>query len=141
MKAIADYIHSKGLKAGIYTDAGKDGCGYYFPTGRPAAPGQGSEGHYDQDFLQFSQWGFDFVKVDWCGGDGEGLDAEVDVPGHQRRGHDGDGHHRPDPLTLSICNWGRENPWNWAPGRTRCGGPATTSSSSRDETRRRRTGY
>ena len=38
MKAIADYIHSKGLKAGIYTDAGKDGCGYYFPTSRPAAP-------------------------------------------------------------------------------------------------------
>ena len=39
MKAIADYIHSKGLKAGIYTDAGRDGCGYYYPTGRPAAPG------------------------------------------------------------------------------------------------------
>lgn len=38
MKAIADYIHGKGLKAGIYTDAGKDGCGYYYPTGRPAAP-------------------------------------------------------------------------------------------------------
>ena len=72
MKAIADYIHGKGLKAGIYTDAGRDGCGYYYPTGRPAAPGSGSEGHYDQDFLQFSQWGFDFVKVDWCGGDKEG---------------------------------------------------------------------
>jgi len=41
MKAIADYIHGKGLKAGIYTDAGRDGCGYYFPTGRPAAPGSG----------------------------------------------------------------------------------------------------
>src|SRR4051794_36546807 len=77
MKAIADYIHGKGLKAGIYTDAGKDGCGYYFPTGRPAAPGSGSEGHYDQDMLQFSQWGFDFVKVDWCGGDAEGLDAKT----------------------------------------------------------------
>ena len=38
MKAIADYIHGKGLKAGIYTDAGRDGCGYYYPTGRPAAP-------------------------------------------------------------------------------------------------------
>ena len=37
MSAIADYLHSKGLKAGIYTDAGRDGCGYYFPTGRPAA--------------------------------------------------------------------------------------------------------
>ena len=46
-----------------------------FPTGRPAAPGSGSEGHYEQDFLAFSKWGFDFVKVDWCGGDKEGLDA------------------------------------------------------------------
>ncbi|MFD1049018.1 glycoside hydrolase family 27 protein [Kibdelosporangium lantanae] len=73
MAAIADYIHSKGLKAGIYTDAGRDGCGYYYPTGRPAAPGSGSEGHYDQDFLQFSKWGFDFVKVDWCCGGADGC--------------------------------------------------------------------
>ncbi|MFJ8630611.1 hypothetical protein [Streptomyces sp. NPDC093568] len=51
-----DHIHTKGLKAGIYTDAGKDGCGYYFPTGRPAAPGSGSEGYYEQDMLQFSQY-------------------------------------------------------------------------------------
>src|SRR6266496_180233 len=77
MAAIADYLHSKGLKAGIYTDAGRDGCGYYFPTGRPAAPGSGSEGHYLQDMLQFQRWGFDFVKVDWCGGDVEGLDPEA----------------------------------------------------------------
>ncbi|WP_330291393.1 ricin-type beta-trefoil lectin domain protein [Streptomyces sp. NBC_00576] len=115
MKAIADYIHSKGLKAGIYTDAGKDGCGYYFPTGRPAAPGSGSEGHYAQDMLQFSQWGFDFVKVDWCGGDVEGLDAattyksisDAVATASATTGR---------PLTLSICNWGYQNTWNWAPG-------------------------
>jgi hypothetical protein len=115
MKAIADYIHGKGLKAGIYTDAGKDGCGYYFPTGRPAAPGSGSEGHYDQDMLQFSKWGFDFVKVDWCGGDAEGLDAKTTyqaisdaiATATATTGR---------PMTLSLCNWGRQNPWNWAPG-------------------------
>ncbi len=115
MKAIADYIHSKGLKAGIYTDAGRDGCGYYFPTGRPAAPGSGSEGHYDQDFLQFSQWGFDFVKVDWCGGDAEGLDArsayqsisDAIARATARTGR---------PMVLSVCNWGKQNPWDWAPG-------------------------
>ncbi|MDX3799421.1 RICIN domain-containing protein [Streptomyces sp. AK04-3B] len=115
MKAIADYIHGKGLKAGIYTDAGKDGCGYYFPTGRPAAPGSGSEGHYDQDMLQFSRWGFDFVKVDWCGGDKEGLDAKTTFQAISNAittatattGR---------PMTLSLCNWGRQNPWNWAPG-------------------------
>lgn len=115
MKAIADYIHSKGLKAGIYTDAGKDGCGYYYPTGRPAAPGSGSEGHYEQDMLQFSKWGFDFVKVDWCGGDAEGLDAKSTyqaVSDAVAKATATTGR----PLTLSLCNWGYQNPWNWAPG-------------------------
>ncbi|MFF4655959.1 ricin-type beta-trefoil lectin domain protein [Streptomyces sp. NPDC001381] len=115
MSAIADYIHSKGLKAGIYTDAGKDGCGYYYPTGRPAAPGSGSEGHYEQDMLQFSKWGFDFVKVDWCGGDAEGLDAATTytaISGAVAKATAATGR----PLTLSICNWGYQNPWNWAPG-------------------------
>ncbi|MFI6034974.1 ricin-type beta-trefoil lectin domain protein [Streptomyces sp. NPDC051315] len=115
MSAIADYIHSKGLKAGIYTDAGKDGCGYYFPTGRPAAPGSGSEGHYEQDMLQFSKWGFDFVKVDWCGGDAEGLDAATTykaISDAVARATATTGR----PLTLSICNWGYQNTWNWAPG-------------------------
>ena len=114
MKAIADYIHSKGLKAGIYTDAGRNGCGYYFPTGRPAAPGTGSEGHYDQDFLQFSQWGFDFVKVDWCGGDAEGLDARSTyqaISDAITRASAQTGR----PMVLSVCNWGKQNPWDWAP--------------------------
>jgi hypothetical protein len=115
MAAIADYIHSKGLKAGIYTDAGRDGCGFYFPTGRPAAPGSGSEGHYAQDMLQFSRWGFDMVKVDWCGGDAEGLDAATayrSISDAVRTATATTGR----PLLLSVCNWGRQNPWNWAPG-------------------------
>jgi hypothetical protein len=115
MASIADYIHSKGLKAGIYTDAGRDGCGYYYPTGRPAAPGSGSEGHYDQDFLQFSRWGFDFVKVDWCGGDHEGLDARrtyqaISTSIGRATATTG------RPMVLSICDWGRQSPWTWAPG-------------------------
>lgn len=115
MSAIADYIHSKGLKAGIYTDAGRDGCGYYFPTGRPAAPGSGSEGHYEQDMLQFSKWGFDYVKVDWCGGDAEGLDARTTyqaISDAAAKATATTGR----PLTLSICNWGKQNPWNWGAG-------------------------
>src|SRR3569833_1565435 len=59
MKAVADYIHSRGLKDGIYTDAGKDGCG---------GASQGSYGHYQQDVAQFASWGYDAVKVDFCGG-------------------------------------------------------------------------
>lgn len=114
MSAIADYIHSLGLKAGIYTDAGKDGCGYYFPTGRPAAPGSGSEGHYEQDFLAFSKWGFDFVKVDWCGGDKEKLDAQTAykaIASAITKATAQTGR----KLTLSVCNWGQQSPWNWAP--------------------------
>ncbi|MEV7039771.1 ricin-type beta-trefoil lectin domain protein [Amycolatopsis sp. NPDC051061] len=115
MKAIADYLHGKGLKAGIYTDAGRDGCGYYFPTGRPAAPGSGSEGHYLQDMLQFQRWGFDFVKVDWCGGDAEGLDpastyraiSDANRAATAQTGR---------TLVLSICDWGKKNPWNWGAG-------------------------
>ena len=115
MKAIADYIHSKGLKAGIYTDAGRDGCGYYYPTGRPAAPGSGSEGHYDQDFLAFSRWGFDFVKVDWCGGNAEGLDprtAYQAISDSIARATAQTGR----PMALSLCSWGNGNPWDWGPG-------------------------
>ncbi|MFC4592275.1 glycoside hydrolase family 27 protein [Sphaerisporangium corydalis] len=115
MKAIADYIHSKGLKAGIYTDAGRNGCGYYYPTGRPAAPGSGSEGHYDQDFLRFSQWGFDFVKVDWCGGNAEGLnsrDTYQAISDSIARATARTGR----PMVLSVCNWGNQSPWDWAPG-------------------------
>ena len=115
MAAIADYIHSKGLKAGIYTDAGRDGCGYYYPTGRPAAPGSGSEGYYDQDFLAFSRWGFDFVKVDWCGGAAEGLNprtAYQAISDSISRATAQIGR----PMVLSVCNWGVQNPWDWAPG-------------------------
>ena len=114
MQAIADYIHGLGLKAGIYTDAGKDGCGYYYPTGRPAAPGSGSEGHYDQDFLQFSKWGFDFVKVDWCGGSKEGLDAKTAyqlISDAIKNATAQTGR----PMVFSVCNWGDQSPWNWAP--------------------------
>jgi len=114
MTAIADYIHGLGLKAGIYTDAGKDGCGYYYPTGRPAAPGSGSEGHYEQDFLQFSKWGFDFVKVDWCGGSKEGLDAKTLYQGISdaiKKATSQTGR----AMVFSVCNWGDQSPWNWAP--------------------------
>jgi hypothetical protein len=115
MTAIVDYIHSKGLKAGIYTDAGRDGCGFYFPTNAPAAPNTGSEGHYQQDMTQFQRWGFDYVKVDWCGGDAEGLDPQTTyqaISDAVRAATAITGR----PMVLSICEWGRINPWNWGAG-------------------------
>jgi alpha-galactosidase len=92
MKAVADYIHSRGLKAGIYTDAGKDGCG---------GTAQGSYGHYQQDADQFASWGYDAVKVDFCGGTnmhlvpatayGQFRDALLNNSGHR-------------PMLFNICN-------------------------------------
>jgi hypothetical protein len=114
MANIAAYIHSLGLKAGIYTDAGHDGCSMY-PDSGPKLLNTGSEGHYDQDFLQFSRWGFDYVKVDWCGGAKEGLSGAVQyaqIAGAIQRAEKTTGR----KLYFSICEWGSQNPWYWGPG-------------------------
>jgi hypothetical protein len=114
MTNIAAYIHSLGLKAGIYTDAGKDGCSMY-PDSGPKYLHTGSEGHFDQDFLQFSKWGFDYVKVDWCGGANEKLSGPVQYAQIARAIQKAE---RTTGRTLyfSICEWGSQNPWFWAPG-------------------------
>src|SRR5438309_498981 len=56
IKALADYVHSRGLKFGIYSDAGRLTCG-----GRPA-----SQGHEYQDAITYARWGVDYLKYDWC---------------------------------------------------------------------------
>ncbi len=113
MANIVRYIHGLGLKAGIYTDAGYAGCSMYPDLG-PAYQHAGSEGHYEQDFLQFAKWGFDYVKVDWCGGDKEKLDPAVQYAEIARAialAEAATGH----PLYFSICEWGNNSPWTWAP--------------------------
>ena len=75
----------------------------------------GSEGHYEQDFVQFSKWGFDYVKVDWCGG------AEEKRPGAVQYAQVARAIQHAEKTTgrrlfLSICEWGSQNPWFWAPG-------------------------
>ena len=68
MKYVADYIHSKGLKAGYYTDGGANTCGSQY-NGQKGGIGGGIYGHDQQDVdTIFSSWGFDFLKVDYCGG-------------------------------------------------------------------------
>ncbi|MEX3936222.1 alpha-galactosidase [Paraburkholderia phymatum] len=123
MQAIARYIHGKGLKAGIYIDAGPRGCGKradgtHFVGSDPA--------HYDHDFLQFAQWGFDFVKVDFCGGAARGYDPEKtyrSIAQAISRAYSQTGHR----LTFSVCDWGtiptdksfpdyNEGPWTWGAG-------------------------
>jgi hypothetical protein len=114
MANIAAYIHSLGLKAGIYTDAGRDGCSMY-PDSGPKYMNTGSEGHYDQDFLQFSKWGFDYVKVDWCGGAKEGRSGAVQYAQIARAIQHAE-KTTGRPLFFSICEWGSQNPWFWGPG-------------------------
>ena len=98
MKALADHVHSKGLKLGLYTDAGTGTC-----EKRP-----GSLNHEDQDAKTYASWGIDYVKIDWC--NSEGLDPEVqyakfrDALVHSGR-----------PIVFSICNWGVKTPWRWGP--------------------------
>jgi len=113
MTSIVNFIHNLGLKAGIYTDAGKDGCSMTPDLGPPFRD-VGSEGHYEQDFLQFAKWGFDYVKVDWCGGDKENLDPAVQYVQIARaiaQAEKATGRR----LYFSICNWGKQSPWTWAP--------------------------
>ncbi|RIJ47543.1 glycoside hydrolase family 27 protein [Maribellus luteus] len=77
MKHIADYIHSKGLKAGIYTDAGINTCASYWDNDTIGV-GMGLYGYEVQDLTTFlKDWDFDFLKVDWCGGEWLGLDEET----------------------------------------------------------------
>jgi alpha-galactosidase len=96
MKALADYIHSKGLKIGIYSCAGYKTCG-----GRP-----GSRGYEYQDALTYAKWGIDYLKYDWC--NTEGLCAEgayMTIRDAIRSAG--------RPMVLSICEWGDNQPWEW----------------------------
>ena len=98
IKALADYVHSKGLKFGIYTDAGTKTC-----QGRP-----GTLGHEQRDAQTYARWGVDYVKEDWC--NAEGLNAITQYTKF-RRALDETGR----PIVLSICEWGVNQPWDWAP--------------------------
>jgi hypothetical protein len=76
MEVVSDYIHSKGLKAGIYSDAGMNTCGSVWHDN--IGSGAGLFGHDIQDLnLMLDTWGFDFIKIDWCGGRRLGLDEET----------------------------------------------------------------
>lgn len=96
MKALADYVHSKGLKFGIYSDAGSKTCG-----GRP-----GSRGHEYQDALTYASWGVDYLKYDWC--NTEGL-SPVGAYTTMRDALYKAGR----PVVFSICEWGENKPWEW----------------------------
>ncbi len=97
IKALADYVHSKGLKFGIYSDAGTKTC-----AGRP-----GSWGYEFQDARQYAEWGVDYLKYDWCNNGDQNSAAAYsrmrDALAMSGR-----------PIVFSICEWGSTKPWLWA---------------------------
>ena len=97
MKALADYVHSLGLKFGIYSDAGRLTCGF-----RP-----GAQGHEYQDALTYARWGVDYLKYDWCfTGDRNAQEAYALMADALRSsGRD---------IVFSMCEWGTARPWLWA---------------------------
>lgn len=97
MKALADYVHAKGLKLGIYSDAGDTTCAGY----------PGSRGYEYQDARTYAEWGIDYLKYDWC--DTENINP-IGAYTTMR-----DALHKAGrPILFSICEWGDNQPWKWA---------------------------
>nr|WP_246348500.1 glycoside hydrolase family 27 protein [Sphingomonas aerophila] len=97
LKALADYVHSKGLKFGIYSDAGTKTCG-----GRP-----GSQGHEYQDALQYARWGVDYLKYDWCSTGVRNAEEAYALMSDALRASGRE-------ILFSMCEWGNSKPWLWA---------------------------
>jgi len=96
MKQVIDYVHSKGLKFGIYNCAGATTCAGY----------PGSRGFEYQDAKLYAEWGVDFLKYDWC--DTENLNAKGAYQ-TMRDALNATGR----PILFSICEWGDNEPWKW----------------------------
>ncbi|GAP73449.1 alpha-galactosidase [Candidatus Symbiothrix dinenymphae] len=96
MKALADYVHSKGLKLGIYNCGGTHTCAGY----------AGSRGHEYQDALKYAEWGIDYLKYDWCNTDNLNV-TEAYITMRDALYAAG------RPMIFSICEWGKTQPWKW----------------------------
>ncbi|MFT3738511.1 MAG: glycoside hydrolase family 27 protein [Breznakibacter sp.] len=99
IRALADYIHGRGLKLGIYSCAGSLTC-----QGRP-----GSRGYQFQDARQYARWGIDYLKYDWCSNEGQNAEAAYKTM-HDALMATG------RPIVFSICEWGESQPWKWGKG-------------------------
>jgi hypothetical protein len=109
MKHISTYIHGKGLKAGIYSDAGINTCASYYDKDTIGV-GMGLYGHDKQDLTTFlKDWDYDFLKVDWCGGEKLYLNEETrytEIGNLARR-------IKPDVI-YNVCRW--KFPGQWVTG-------------------------
>lgn len=102
MKALAGYVHSKGLKLGIYSSPGPNTCQGY----------EGSYGHEEQDARTYAGWGIDYLKYDWCGAHNLYSDAEMQGV-YQKMGDALLASGR--AIVFSLCQYGRAEVWKWGP--------------------------
>ncbi|MGM9765043.1 MAG: alpha-galactosidase [Candidatus Cryptobacteroides sp.] len=107
MRALVDYIHSLGLKGGIYSDAGDNTCGSSYNHDLNGL-GAGLWGHDIQDAERyFNQWDYDFIKIDYCGGQHVGLDEEKR---YMQIRHVIDSI-ATKPVEINICRWNYPGTW------------------------------
>ena len=99
LKDLSEYIHSRGLKLGLYSDAGYKTCGGY----------TASRGHEFQDALVFARLGADYLKYDWCNTEG------INAPGAYATMRDALRAAK-RPMVFSMCEWGNNKPWLWGAG-------------------------
>jgi alpha-galactosidase len=97
IKAIADYVHARGLKLGIYTSAGTQTCAKTMPGGLD---------HEEIDAQTFADWGVDYLKYDNCNNAGRpALERYTKMRDALKK--------TGRPIVLSICEWGENKPWEW----------------------------
>jgi alpha-galactosidase len=102
MKALVDYVHSKGLKVGIYSSPGPTTCAGY----------EGSFGHEVQDAKTYAAWGIDYLKYDLCGARTIYVSNEENHRGlYQKMGEALQQSGR--PIVFSLCQYGENDPWKW----------------------------
>jgi len=95
MKALGDYIHSKGLKLGIYSSPGPKTCAGY----------EGSFGHEEQDAQTYANWGVDYLKYDWCSAKGDEQAAYAKMRDALRK--------TGRTIVYSLCQYGMQRVWSW----------------------------
>ncbi len=99
MKALVDYVHAKGMKIGIYSDAAPLTCGGF----------TASLNFEEQDAKTFAEWGFDYLKYDYCGAP---SDWQTAIARYEKMSNALKNSGR--NITLGICEWGDRQPWLWA---------------------------
>ena len=98
LRGLGDYIHRKGLKYALYTDAGTRTCSKAMP---------GTKDHEFEDMRPFADWRADYIKIDWCNTEGQDIVKTYTILHDAQRAAG-------RPVVHSLCSWGEGYPWRWA---------------------------